>query len=55
MGGVSGGSVPTWALIWVLIAVLVTGVMDGVAQPAVFMDAARAGRAYTQVTLSPGW
>ena len=42
---------PAWALVLVLAAVLVTGIMDGVAQPAVFIDAAQAGEVYTHVGL----
>ena len=47
--GDGGSPVPAWALVLVLAAVLITGIMDGVAQPAVFMDAAQAGEVYTHV------
>jgi hypothetical protein len=35
----------------VLASVLVTGVLDGVSQPAVFVDAALAGPTYTHVSV----
>jgi hypothetical protein len=40
---------PRAALVLLLMTVLTTGVLDGVAQPAVFVDAALAGPAYTHV------
>ena len=50
-----GGSTqaPNTALVLVLALVLATGVLDGVAQPALFVDAARAGPRYTHVR-NPG-
>lgn len=41
---------PRAALVFFLLTVLMTGVLDGVAQPAVFVDAAQAGPAYTHVS-----
>ena len=51
-----GGSTqaPNTALVLVLALVLATGVLDGVAQPALFVDAARAGPRYTHVRKTGG-
>ena len=46
----SAPKAPRAALVFLLLAVLVTGVLDGVAQPAVFVDAAQAGPVYTHVS-----
>ena len=48
-GGRGAVAASGWALTLLLSLVLATGVLDGVAQGAIFVDAAQSGPRYTQV------